>query len=207
MGITSVVGPVSHGEHGGWARRPGLRRRGKGRAANTPVPQFAEPVQHGCSRLAAVSRPTAAAIAAELRESIRTGRYGPGVQLPSASVLQARHGVARGTVTTAIGMLKCEGLVTSRPGAGWFVTEPTEPQDVHRVRLPVSGRQRPHIIERVTTRPASLADAERLHITLGSPVLEIHRTVVYPDGATSPQGSAVLTADHALVYELPAEQG
>jgi hypothetical protein len=26
------------------------------------------------------------------------GRYGPGVQLPSASALQARHGVARGTV-------------------------------------------------------------------------------------------------------------
>lgn len=50
-----------------------------------------------------MSRLTAAPIAAELRESIGTGRYGPGIQLPSASVLQARHGVARGTVTTALG--------------------------------------------------------------------------------------------------------
>lgn len=160
-----------------------------------------------CSILTAMGHPTAAAIAAELRESISTGRYRPRVQLPSASALQARHGVARGTVTTAIAMLKCEGLATSRPGAGWFVTEPTEPQDVHRVRLPANCRQRPHIIERVTTRPASLADTERLRTTLGSPVLEIHRTVVYPDDTTTPQDSAVLTADHALIYKLPADEG
>lgn len=82
------------------------------------------------------------------------------------------------------------------------MTEPTEPQYVHRARLP-AGRQRPYIIEHVTTRPASLADAERLNTTLGSLVLEIHRTAVDPDGTTAPQGSLVLTAQHTLVYELP----
>ncbi len=86
------------------------------------------------------------------------------------------------------------------------MTEPTEPEDVYRVRLPTGDRQRPHVIERVTTRPASLADAERLNTTLGSPVLEIHRTAVYPDGTAIPQDSVILTADHALVYELPAEE-
>jgi GntR family transcriptional regulator len=153
-----------------------------------------------------MGRPTATAIAAELREAISTGRYGPGVQLPSASALQARHGVARGTVTTAVEMLKREGLVTSRPGAGWFVTEPTTPEDVHRARLPTGGRDQMHVVERVTTRPASLADAERFHTALGSPLLEIHRVSVYPDGTTTPQEHVTLTAAHALVYELPAEE-
>jgi len=148
---------------------------------------------------------TAAAIAAELRECIHAGRYGPGVQLPSATALQARHGVARGTVTAAIELLKREGLVTGRPGAGWFVAEPTEFEDVYRARLTNDDRRRPHVIERVTTRPATLADAERLNISLGSPLLEIHRVAIQPDGTQTDTDSFVLTTGHALVYELPTE--
>lgn len=123
--------------------------------AGRPTRRYPSPLnlfQRDCSRLAAI---TAAAITAELRESISTGRDGPGGQLPSGSVLPTRHSVARGTVIT---------------------------------------------------HSASLADAERPRATLGSPVLEIHRTVVSPDSTTTLQDPDVLTADHAIVYKLPANE-
>lgn len=148
---------------------------------------------------------TAAAIAAELREAIHMGRYGPGVQLPSATVLQARYGVARGTVTAAIGLLKREGLVTGRPGAGWFVAEPAEVEDVYRTRLTKDKLRGPHIVERVTARPATVADAERLSTPVGSPLLEIRRVIVQPDGTQTSSAPVALTTGYALVYELDME--
>ncbi len=153
-----------------------------------------------------MSRTTAPDIAADLREQIRAGRYGPGVQLPSATALQARYGVARGTAGAAVELLKREGLVTSKRGAGWFVTERAEPEEVRRSRLDPSGQAAGHVIERVTTRPATHEDADRLHTALGAPIFEIHRTAVAPDGTMTSQASVLLTgADHELVYELPAE--
>ncbi|MGH3719308.1 MAG: GntR family transcriptional regulator [Pseudonocardiaceae bacterium] len=63
-------------------------------------------------------------IAADLREAIRRREYAPGHQLPSASALVERYGVARQTVQNAIDVLRAEGLVFGRQGAGWFVSEP-----------------------------------------------------------------------------------
>ena len=63
-------------------------------------------------------------IAADLREAITSGEYRIGHQLPSGSVLMNRYGVARQTVQNAIDLLRSEGLVVGRQGAGWFVAEP-----------------------------------------------------------------------------------
>jgi len=63
-------------------------------------------------------------IAADLREAIQSGEYRPGHQLPSGSTLVERYGVARQTVQSAIDVLRAEGLVVGRQGAGWFVAEP-----------------------------------------------------------------------------------
>jgi GntR family transcriptional regulator len=62
-------------------------------------------------------------IAAELREAIRDGTYGPGARLPGENTLMADHGVARMTARQALGVLQAEGLAEPRKGSGVFVRE------------------------------------------------------------------------------------
>jgi DNA-binding GntR family transcriptional regulator len=58
-----------------------------------------------------------------LREMITSGELQPRSPLPSESYLQQEQGVARGTVRTAIGILRDEGLVVTISGRGTFVKE------------------------------------------------------------------------------------
>ncbi len=60
-------------------------------------------------------------VAAELRERIALGDVGPSGSLDSEAALGERHGVSRVTVRRALELLRAEGLVESRRGAGWFV--------------------------------------------------------------------------------------
>jgi GntR family transcriptional regulator len=57
-----------------------------------------------------------------LREMITSGELEPRSPLPSESYLQQEHGIARGTVRMAIGVLRNEGLVVTISGRGTFVT-------------------------------------------------------------------------------------
>jgi DNA-binding GntR family transcriptional regulator len=59
-----------------------------------------------------------------LRDMIEAGELQPGAALPSESYLQEEHGVARGTVRMAIGILRAEGLVVTLAGRGTFVRTP-----------------------------------------------------------------------------------
>jgi DNA-binding GntR family transcriptional regulator len=56
-------------------------------------------------------------IADDLRRDIAAGHYPVGEQLPPARELAERYGVAGMTVTNAIGVLREEGLVTTRQGS------------------------------------------------------------------------------------------
>jgi GntR family transcriptional regulator len=56
-----------------------------------------------------------------LREMITSGDLQPRAALPSESYLQQEHGVSRGTVRTAVGILRDEGLVVTIGGRGTFV--------------------------------------------------------------------------------------
>jgi GntR family transcriptional regulator len=58
-----------------------------------------------------------------LREMITSGELQPRSALPSESYLQQEQGIARGTVRTAIGILRDEGLVVTIGGRGTFVRE------------------------------------------------------------------------------------
>ena len=60
-------------------------------------------------------------MAADLRERIALGDVGPSGALESEAALGERHGVSRVTVRRALDLLRAEGLVESRRGAGWFV--------------------------------------------------------------------------------------
>ncbi len=59
---------------------------------------------------------------AELRERVALGDFGPEGALESEAELCRRYGVSRITVRQALEVLRAEGLVSSRKGAGWFVT-------------------------------------------------------------------------------------
>ncbi|MFD3719864.1 GntR family transcriptional regulator [Streptomyces sp. NPDC058674] len=60
-------------------------------------------------------------IADDLRAAIDRGEYGPGDRLPGEHALAAEYSVAVMTVRQAIGVLRTEGLVEARKGAGVFV--------------------------------------------------------------------------------------
>jgi GntR family transcriptional regulator len=63
-----------------------------------------------------------------LREMIQSGELQPRAPVPSESYLQQQHGVSRGTVRMAVGILRDEGLVVTIGGRGTFV-RPHSPQD------------------------------------------------------------------------------
>lgn len=62
-------------------------------------------------------------IAGRVRNDIATGRFGPGVRLPTEADLATEFGVNRHTVRRAISALTDEGLLRVEQGRGSFVTE------------------------------------------------------------------------------------
>lgn len=59
-------------------------------------------------------------IAAELRERISLGDVGPDGALQSEATLGERFGASRMTIRKSLELLRSEGLVEARRGAGWF---------------------------------------------------------------------------------------
>ncbi|MFC7306412.1 GntR family transcriptional regulator [Streptomyces monticola] len=62
-------------------------------------------------------------IADELKAAITAGEYGPGDRLPGENDLMATYVVARMTARQALSVLRSEGLVEARKGAGVFVRD------------------------------------------------------------------------------------
>jgi GntR family transcriptional regulator len=60
-------------------------------------------------------------IAADLRQSIASGQYGPDARLPGENELMGTYRVARETARKALAQLINEGVATPRRGAGVFV--------------------------------------------------------------------------------------
>jgi DNA-binding GntR family transcriptional regulator len=58
-----------------------------------------------------------------LRRQIERGDIAPGKLLPSISTLMQTYGVSDGTVKRAIRTLREEGLVSTVPGRGSYVTK------------------------------------------------------------------------------------
>ena len=63
-----------------------------------------------------------ATVASDLRERIALGGVSVSGSLESEAQLCLHYGVSRPTVRRALELLRTEGLVESRHGAGWFVT-------------------------------------------------------------------------------------
>jgi GntR family transcriptional regulator len=63
-----------------------------------------------------------AAVAKRYRKMIESGELGPGDPMPTLDAAAEECGVSRNTAVRAYEVLKREGLITSRPGAGTVVT-------------------------------------------------------------------------------------
>ncbi|MFK0333939.1 FadR/GntR family transcriptional regulator [Rhizobium sp. NPDC090275] len=61
-------------------------------------------------------------VVARLTDRIETGQYGPGERIPSSLQLCEEFGVSRTVIREALTSLKVAGRVTTRQGAGVFVT-------------------------------------------------------------------------------------
>jgi DNA-binding GntR family transcriptional regulator len=62
-------------------------------------------------------------IADYLREQITEGRFGPGDSLPSGRDLCEQFAVSRATVIKAMDVLRADGVVVARQGAGFTVVQ------------------------------------------------------------------------------------
>lgn len=60
-------------------------------------------------------------VANELRAAISDERFEPGARLPSERRLAEGFGVSRATIVSALNVLRGEGLIESRRGAGSWV--------------------------------------------------------------------------------------
>ncbi|MFL1379224.1 MULTISPECIES: GntR family transcriptional regulator [unclassified Nocardiopsis] len=72
-------------------------------------------------------------IARALRREIQEGSLPLGGQLPSEKQLEERFSASRNTVRLALGMLRNQGLIVSRPGRGHFVQD-VVPETFHANR-------------------------------------------------------------------------
>jgi DNA-binding GntR family transcriptional regulator len=62
-------------------------------------------------------------VAGELRAAINGGRLQPGARLPSERALAETFAVSRATIVSAFQLLRGEGLIETRRGAGSWVCE------------------------------------------------------------------------------------
>lgn len=113
--------------------------------------------------------PLWSSIADTLRADISGGQYRPGDRLPTEAALAKRFGVNRHTVRHALSGLVEDGTITTRRGAGTFVTRaPTEYPLGRRVRfhqnLEAAGRLPQKVFLHIETRSADIEEAAALRL-------------------------------------------
>lgn len=123
-------------------------------------------------------RPPYQQVSSALRAAILTKKFQPGDQLPSGPELAKHYGVARMTVSKALGMLRDEGLIVTRAGSGSYVRGRTE--------RPVGLR--PHI-EAAFAQPQVTIDfagfsSETLHSAMQEPLDKIRTGRLTPESIT-----------------------
>ncbi len=66
-------------------------------------------------------------VMADVKAKIATVTYMPGTRLPSVRATAKRHGFSPSTVVEAYERLQTDGVISSRPGAGFYVSDLTAP--------------------------------------------------------------------------------
>jgi GntR family transcriptional regulator len=125
-------------------------------------------------------------LADTLRARLAVGNHAPGGGLPSEAQLGREYAASRVTVRRALEVLRSEGLVTSRQGAGWFVALDPVRQPLGRITtieaaLEAAGAVAQRDVVEFRFEPAPAAVAADLAVATGTDVLRVKR-VVRADG-------------------------
>lgn len=144
-------------------------------------------------------------IADTIRQRIEAGLAAAGQVLPSEAALSREFSTSRVTVRKALELLREDGLISSRQGAGWFVAVDPLQQSLGRLgtieaQLAASDRDSERQIHgfAFTSAPAWVAEI------LGTPsVLEVHRRNL-ADG--TPFARVTVWVPHHLAENLSLAQ-
>jgi DNA-binding GntR family transcriptional regulator len=112
------------------------------------------------------ARPIYRQVADHLRQAITSGAYAPGEKLPSGRELAREYGIAPMTVSSALKVLRDEGLIGSLQGSGVYVLQPGQ-------RPPVSATS-PKRIDRLD---AEVADLRRQVTELAGQVRDLYERI------------------------------
>lgn len=154
-----------------------------------------------------------------IRESVESGKWPAGQQLPSVSKIMEHTGVGRTTVNLAMKASMQEGLIEGRRGLGRFVAQRPPVVRVATARLSnflaglgaYEGEIRdqgrvPHIeVTRIEVQAAGEHEAVFLELEPGTPVL-LRERIYYADGrpvqlATSYLPDAIVAPDSRIRQE------
>ncbi len=117
----------------------------------------------------------------DLLARIVDGEFPAGTALPSESKLGERYGVARGTIRNALGGLEQRGMVSPVQGAGWIIQSTLHNQSFAELRsfaqwARSKGMTPGGQVHSAESGAASSAEARRLRVSAGAPVLRVTRT-------------------------------
>ena len=135
-------------------------------------------------------------IAAQIRVKIKSGELAAGDRVPSTREIMRRWGVAMATASKVLSILKDEGLVRTRPGAGTVVAR------AGSSRPRVSARA--HDAEATLTRERIVAGATAIADKEGLGALSMRRIAVELDVATMSLYRHVRDKDDLLTVMIDA---
>ena len=135
-------------------------------------------------------------IAAQIRDRIQSGALGAGDRVPSTREIMRRWGVAMATATKVLAILKEEGLVRTRPGAGTVVAG----TGTSRARASRRARNSDATLtkDRIVAAATAVADKE------GLGALSMRRVAVELDSATMSLYRHVRDKDQLLIFMIDA---
>lgn len=158
-------------------------------------------------KLSELTLPLYEVVKREITEAIMIGKFGPGAVLPSEIALSQMYGVAVGTVRRALMDLTSDGLLSRRRKTGTVVTG-RKPQ--HSLRLffqyfrlhGIDGSLSKSVtkVTSIKNASASVADAQKLQIVEGTPIVSFHRIRYLDD---TPVMHETLTLPRERVPDLP----
>ncbi|MEZ0095004.1 GntR family transcriptional regulator [Streptacidiphilus sp. EB129] len=138
------------------------------------------------------SRPPYQQIAADLRDEIMSGELEPGSSLPSTARLTERFGVFNATIQKAVQLLKAEGLVVGRPGAGVVVREHRRHLMTPAAYSAPAGAGEPYRWLSEAAKRGFQASSELLAVTEGRPPAEVARALDLGETGTAAHRTQIL---------------
>jgi DNA-binding transcriptional regulator YhcF (GntR family) len=138
-------------------------------------------------------------IAAQIREKIKSGELAAGDRVPSTREIMRRWGVAMATASKVLAILKEDGLVRTRPGAGTVVARTSSSRA--RVSTRAQHTETTLTRERIVAAATAVADQE------GLGALSMRRIAVELDVATMSLYRHVRDKDDLLTLMIDAAFG